>query len=192
MVKGSTIILCLIVNIVASQEESRCEPLSISACAEFGYSHVRFPNEIGQSSQEAASNDLNLLEQFIDTECSRDLKLFLCSLYAPYCNASATLDFQIKPCRDLCLNVRDRCLKTMEEAGHTWPNSWKCGRFPSEKGKCVTGTEQPVTEKPLVFSTEAPINPTTKLPTDPPKEEDDGITDTIVIDNRNSKFSLIL
>ena len=169
-----------------AQEGDRCEPLTIDTCAEFGYSSVRFPNEMDQNSQEAAANDLQVLQRFIDTGCSKDLKLFLCSLYAPYCNA-ASLEQRIMPCRDLCLNVRDRCLATMQEKDYEWPNSWKCGRFPSEKGMCVEGIESPVTEPPPEHSTEHEIKATSKMPTVEPEQKPE-ITDTVVVDNSNSEF----
>jgi hypothetical protein len=173
-------------NWTGAQDTSRCEPLTIDACAEFGYSSVRFPNEIGQSTQEVAQSDLDVLQKFIDTGCSKDLKLFLCSLYAHYCNATA-MDYHIMPCRDLCINVRDRCLATMQEKEHEWPNSWKCGRFPYEKGMCVEGIEGPVTEPPVETSTEH-LNrkPSTKQPTVEPAEKPE-ITDTVVVDNSDSK-----
>ena len=179
-------LFCACFNWIGAQDGARCEPLNIDACSEFGYSSVRFPNEIGQNSQEAAANDLQLLQKFIETECSKDLKLFLCSLYAPYCNATA-MDIPIMPCRDLCINVRDRCLATMQQKDHDWPNSWKCGRFPYQKGMCVEGIEGPVTEPPPQFSTENEERPTTKLPTAEPVQKPEK-TDTVVVDNSNSEF----
>ena len=120
------VVLVLLFSCSLSQESNdRCEPLNIGTCREFGYTTVRFPNELGQEHQKDAEDELAMLADFIDTGCSKDLKLFLCSLYAPYCNSTA---LSVRPCRDLCLNVRDRCLTTIEAKGQDWPNMWRCGR----------------------------------------------------------------
>ena len=167
-----------------ADDDARCEELSITMCKEFGYSSVRFPNEMGQSNQEDAGNDLQHLQSFIETGCSADLKLFLCSLYAPYCNKDSS-STQILPCRDLCINVRDRCLPVMVEqfSYDHWPNSWKCGRFPYVKGMCVEGIEKPKTVPPENFS--PVIEEPTSVPTTKPVEPHSD--DTYVVEN--SKFS---
>lgn len=173
-------VITVLVLVSRTRSESRCEELTISMCAEIGYSSVRFPNEMGQSNQRDAMNDLKHLQGFIETGCSDDLKIFLCSLYAPYCNEEPS-SAEILPCRDLCINVRDRCLPVMTEkfAYDHWPNSWKCGRFPYEKGMCVEGLEKPLTDPPETFTPEK-IEPTEK-PTEKSNEPD--TDDTFIVEN---------
>eukprot|EP00116_Pleurobrachia_bachei_P013221 sb/3473483/ len=82
-------VLCLItLHSIASAEEFTCEPLSIGLCSDLNYNRTRFPNEMGHNTQRDAANELQAYAEYFDSSCSSDIKLFLCSLYAPYCNGS--------------------------------------------------------------------------------------------------------
>lgn len=62
----------------------------------------------------------------IKINCSPDLKLFLCSLYAPLCTI---LDYPIPPCRSLCESARN-CEKIMRTFDFMWPENLECSKFP--------------------------------------------------------------
>jgi frizzled 1/7 len=64
----------------------------------------------------------------IKIECSPDLKLFLCSLYAPLCTI---LDYAIPPCRSLCISARN-CEKIMKTFDFMWPENLECSKFPED------------------------------------------------------------
>jgi hypothetical protein len=64
----------------------------------------------------------------IKINCSPDLKLFLCSLYAPLCTI---LDFPIPPCRSLCESARN-CEKIMRTFDFMWPENLECTKVISE------------------------------------------------------------
>ena len=51
---------------------------------------------MGHNTQRDAANELQAYAEYFDSACSSDIKLFLCSLYAPYCNGSGikvTIEF---------------------------------------------------------------------------------------------------
>lgn len=64
----------------------------------------------------------------IKIECSPDLQLFLCSLYAPLCTI---LDYPIPPCRSLCESARN-CEKIMKTFDFLWPENLECSKFPED------------------------------------------------------------
>ena len=80
-------ILLFLLHIVSS-EEFTCQTLSISLCSDLNYNRTRFPNEMGHSTQKDAANELQAYAEYFDSSCSSDIKLFLCSLYAPYCDGT--------------------------------------------------------------------------------------------------------
>lgn len=76
--------------------------------------------------QEDAALEVHQFIPLIKIECSPDLKLFLCSLYAPLCTI---LDYAIPPCRSLCESARN-CEKIMKTFDFMWPESLECSKFP--------------------------------------------------------------
>jgi len=153
--------LPVLVTLLSStySSDSTCEVLDIAMCKFTNYTSVRLPNELGHKTQNDARLELDHFKSLISTNCSADLQLFLCTLYAPICDTEKGPDFHIKPCRTMCLNVRDRCLPIMKNNSFDWPNSFKCGRF-SENSMCVKGSESALTTEPP--ATPVKIKTTTK------------------------------
>lgn len=74
----------------------------------------------------SAALEVHQFIPLIKINCSPDLKLFLCSLYAPLCTI---LDFPIPPCRSLCESARN-CEKVMQTFDFMWPENLECSKFP--------------------------------------------------------------
>ena len=162
--------LAVFMTVLLSREvwssERKCERLDIDICktGDQSYSYAGFPNNIGHTTQEIAKSEMKFLQPLIDSGCSSDIVTFLCSLYAPYCDLSNETKV-VEPCRDLCLNIFERCGKDMIERSVEWPNTWKCGRFSdwSSTHKCIKGKEaRPTTKPPEVIPTTKEITVTHK------------------------------
>ncbi|CDQ68701.1 unnamed protein product [Oncorhynchus mykiss] len=63
----------------------------------------------------------------VNLQCSEDLRMFLCALYAPVCIEYGRVSM---PCRALCHRAKRDCHKLMEMFGVTWPDEIECSRFP--------------------------------------------------------------
>lgn len=59
-------------------------------------------------------------------KCSKDIKMFLCTVYAPVCTV---LNRPIEPCRHLCLSAKNGCVGLMEKFGFHWPEALECDKF---------------------------------------------------------------
>ncbi|XP_045511378.1 frizzled-7-B [Colias croceus] len=106
----------------------RCEPITISFCQQIRYNQTIFPNLLDHTKQEDAGSEVySLFTPFLKSNCSPDLKSFLCSVYAPVCTI---LDTPIPPCRHLCETVQMDCNVSMTRYGFLWPEHLNCSRFP--------------------------------------------------------------
>ncbi len=105
----------------------RCEPITIPMCSSIAYNDTIFPNLLGNVNQEQAGQDMSNYVPLINIQCSLDIHLFLCSLYAPVCTI---LDHPIPPCRALCLSARAGCEELMRKFDFPWPKEFECSRFP--------------------------------------------------------------
>ncbi|XP_037783114.1 frizzled-4-like [Penaeus monodon] len=118
----------------------RCEPIRIVACQDLGYNLTSMPNLVGIELQKDAEYRLNSFKPLIQYGCSSQLKLFLCSIYAPLCTPQVPTP--IGPCRDLCETVRNRCAPVLSELGYPWPHFLNCSKFPAhnnEEHMCMEG-----------------------------------------------------
>lgn len=97
-------------------------------CQNIQYNKTIFPNLLGHSRQEEAALEVHQFIPLIKIDCSPDLKLFLCSIYAPLCTI---LDYPIPPCRSLCLSARN-CEKIMKTFDFMWPENLECSKFPED------------------------------------------------------------
>ncbi|XP_037308071.2 sizzled [Pungitius pungitius] len=117
-------------------QSTRCVtiPNRMKVCKDVGYSEMRLPNFLGHSNLEVEvvprSEDWRPLLQ---TGCHPQAQTFLCSLIAPVC-----LDTFIRPCRSLCVAVRDSCAPVLACQGHPWPAALDCDRFPAEEDMCLS------------------------------------------------------
>ncbi len=108
-----------------------CEPItSIEICSQvYGDNPlVGFPNVRGQDQFEANAEIENFIP-LIKRVCSNAIVHFLCSVYAPFCDADRP-DIIVQPCRELCLHVRGTCEATLIEFDFVWPPHLECDLFP--------------------------------------------------------------
>lgn len=106
---------------------SKCEQITIPLCTDIEYNMTVFPNLLNHQKQEDASVEVHQFLPLVKVKCSPDLKLFLCTMYAPVCTV---LDEPIKPCRHLCQSAKNGCESLMNKFGFPWPESFKCENFP--------------------------------------------------------------
>ena len=71
---------------------SSCERITIPMCMDTGYNGTRMPNYMGHTSQADAAIHVHEFLPLVQIGCSRHLKFFLCSLYAPMCADQVGLD----------------------------------------------------------------------------------------------------
>ena len=67
------------------------------------------------------------------SNCSSDLSLLLCSIYAPRCNPLNMVTSA--PCRSLCTKVKRDCDVALKSLGMEWPSDLNCTRMPERN--CV-------------------------------------------------------
>lgn len=122
-------------------DSSKCVPLeSIPFCSSLGYNKTMMPNALGQNSQEDVTPEINMYTPLIKLGCSPDLKLFLCTVYAPMCfdQANGTRPLTLQPCRSLCESARRGCSDSIKQFNTEWPVALDCNRFKDrEEGICV-------------------------------------------------------
>ncbi|CAH0546057.1 unnamed protein product [Brassicogethes aeneus] len=109
-------------------QEGKCEEITIPMCLNIGYNATRMPNEMNHESQEEAGLEVHQFWPLVEINCSKDLRFFLCSLYAPICLP----DYQkpLPPCRDLCKRAREGCEPIMNKYMFKWPDRMDCDQFP--------------------------------------------------------------
>ena len=108
----------------------RCEIISIPLCKGIQYNKTIMPNLLGHASQDEAGMEVHQFFPLVKVECSADLQLFLCLMYAPVCTQ---LESPLPPCRSLCLSARDGCESLMNKFGFKWPEKLECSKFPVAK-----------------------------------------------------------
>ncbi|XP_018602672.2 sizzled [Scleropages formosus] len=117
---------------------TRCVPIPrhMGICQDVGYSEMRLPNYLGQSSLETqVVPHSERWRPLLETGCHPQARVFLCSLLAPIC-----LDTFIQPCRSLCAAVRDGCAPVLACQGQAWPDVLDCDRFPGHDDMCLSAT----------------------------------------------------
>lgn len=133
----------------------RCEPITIEFCKHIRYNETIFPNILNHSKQEDAGPEVYQFAPLIKVNCSPDLKIFLCSVYAPVCTI---LDKPIPPCRQLCESAKHNCDEIMVRFGFHWPDNLQCSKFPLASGNTVmcvgdnNGTHETKKTIPTKFS----------------------------------------
>ena len=67
------------------QIESKCELITLPMCKGIGYNHTKMPNNLNHDTQEEAGLEVHQFYPLVEINCSEDLQLFLCLIYAPVC-----------------------------------------------------------------------------------------------------------
>ena len=128
------------------QSKSFCQPISSTTCSfssSTGYGSTFFPNDEYRT-QDEARKDLETLNPLIRVACHKDTQLFFCSHYIPLCIED--LKIVLKPCRNLCEEVKSGCSGVMERFGYNWP--FNCSALPEKGSACVSGQSQATTTTP--------------------------------------------
>ncbi|EFA01325.1 frizzled-2 [Tribolium castaneum] len=118
----------LISHLDGSDQEERCEDITIPMCMGIGYNQTRMPNELNHETQEEAGLEVHQFWPLVEIKCSPDLKFFLCSMYAPICLPGYKKP--LPPCRGLCKRAREGCEPIMTQYGFKWPERMDCEQFP--------------------------------------------------------------
>lgn len=111
----------------SAPEAGSCQPISIPLCADIAYNQTIMPNLLGHTNQEDAGLEVHQFYPLVQVQCSAELRLFLCTMYAPVCTV---LDRAIPPCRSLCEQARRGCEELMNKFGFQWPERLRCQNLP--------------------------------------------------------------
>lgn len=116
-------------------EQSKCQPMNISFCEGVPYNNTLLPNSIGHQTQKEVDRALYHFYPLVEVNCSLDLKLFLCTFYAPVCHdhGDGSLPLSYGPCRSLCESVKERCYSHMAATNNPWPSHLQCDKFPDRR-----------------------------------------------------------
>ena len=108
--------------------KKKCEKIKIPMCQNIGYNLTYMPNMFNHDTQEEATLEVHQFWPLVEIKCSPDLRLFLCSMYAPMCQPN--FKDEVPPCRSICERARQGCAPLMREYGFSWPERMKCDNFP--------------------------------------------------------------
>ena len=142
----------------------KCQPVTdVRICEDMPWNYTLFPNFRGHTSQTEANQELEQFRQLIEVNCSGAIVLFLCSIYAPFCTDEHPIRV-LRPCKRLCLHVRDRCEPVFNQraGGLPWPDHLNCDNY-EDNDLCFGPQEQlnEVTIPPnLVSPGDTPSPPT--------------------------------
>ncbi|CAG2163508.1 unnamed protein product [Oppiella nova] len=139
---SSVIILVVCLHLMGSLVEglegrkSKCERITIPMCQDMPYNLTRMPNLMGHKDQSEAAIQVHEFIPLVEIGCSKNLKFFLCSLYAPMCTEQ--IDIPIPSCQSICEEVKSRCLPVLRQFNFNWPHMLNCSRLPVPKdGLCM-------------------------------------------------------
>ena len=144
-------VLATTLFLVGSMElPPKCEPLTAPMCIDLRqhyktdkmYNMTIYPNSLEHRNQIEAALELRTFSPLVSVGCSKYMKLFLCTIYAPMCSQPLIL-----PCRSLCEEVRNGCLPLMQKFGFKWPDAMKCEKFPRITEKVCFGGPSNNTDK---------------------------------------------
>lgn len=108
-------------------QHGKCVPITIPLCDKLQYNTTMMPNLLGHQTQEDAGLEVAQYTPLVKKQCSPDLQIFLCTLYAPVCTI---LEKPIPPCRSLCQSARKGCEPVVMRFGFQWPKHLECSSFP--------------------------------------------------------------
>lgn len=110
-----------------------------SSLKQVGWGNVSFPNFRRHETQEEAQEELNDFRTLAQIRCSNALIHFLCSVYAPYCDNDYP-QLRLRPCKELCLHVRENCEDNVLAFGYSWPEHFDCDNsdlFPAKSSGTI-------------------------------------------------------
>lgn len=121
------------------QEHSRCQPMRIPFCENVGYNYTLMPSFLGHNTQQDVISEINAFHPLIKVGCSPDVKLFLCTVYAPICfdNINGTRPIALLPCRSLCESALRGCSTHLRQFENNWPKPLQCDKFPVKRTNSI-------------------------------------------------------
>ncbi|XP_056150631.1 frizzled-3a [Lampris incognitus] len=128
-----------------------CEPITLRMCQGLPYNSTFMPNILNHYDQQTAALAMEPFHPMVNLQCSAELRMFLCALYAPVCTEYGRMTL---PCRGLCLRARSDCYKLMDMFGVSWPEEMECSRFPD----CSEPYPRPVDLLSVSDATESPVS----------------------------------
>ncbi|XP_078131216.1 frizzled-3a isoform X1 [Sander vitreus] len=127
-----------------------CEPITLRMCQGLPYNSTYMPNILNHYDQQTAALAMEPFHPMVNLQCSPELRMFLCALYAPVCTEYGRMTL---PCRRLCLQAKSDCYKLMDMFGVSWPQEMDCDRFPD----CDEAYPRPVDLLSSSDTTESPV-----------------------------------
>ena len=128
-------------SLLPSLGPSSCEPLTISACQDLGYTQTPTSQLFGNQSQAQRGAVLQQVSPLFRMKCSPDFKLLMCTMTAPKCNpVTGVVTF---PCRSLCKKVKKECEAFLKSSLLSLPQNWlNCAWMPESDcvSQSTTGT----------------------------------------------------
>ncbi|CAJ1077290.1 frizzled-3 isoform X2 [Xyrichtys novacula] len=128
-----------------------CEPITLRMCQGLPYNSTFMPNILNHYDQQTAALAMEPFHPMVNLQCSPELRMFLCALYAPVCTEYGRMTL---PCRRLCLQAKSDCYKLMDMFGVSWPQEMDCNRFPD----CDEPYPRPVDLQSKSDATESPAS----------------------------------
>uniref|UniRef100_A0A3P8TCI7 Frizzled-3 n=1 Tax=Amphiprion percula TaxID=161767 RepID=A0A3P8TCI7_AMPPE len=128
-----------------------CEPITLRMCQGLPYNSTFMPNMLNHYDQQTAALAMEPFHPMVNLQCSPELRMFLCALYAPVCTEYGRMTL---PCRRLCLQAKSDCYKLMDMFGVSWPEEMDCNRFPD----CDEPYPRPVDLLSSLDTTNSPIS----------------------------------
>ncbi|CAL8364642.1 unnamed protein product, partial [Gadus morhua 'NCC'] len=132
-----------------SHDEFSCEPIGLRMCQDLPYNTTFMPNLLNHYDQQTAALAMEPFHPMVNLQCSPDMRMFLCALYAPVCTEYGRVSL---PCRGLCRRSQSDCRGLMEMFGLAWPDEMDCSR----KHPRVTGPAGPALIQPAVQNPRVP------------------------------------
>ena len=108
-------------NPLIEEDPYECENITtISMCTQV-YKLASFPNYRDHRTQGEANKEFLNFDPLIKAVCSN-------AIYAPFCQEDRP-NIRIRPCKELCLHVRQDCEDDLNEFGLDWPPHLDCDDF---------------------------------------------------------------
>lgn len=128
-------LLCLLCLLSEKEQlcsgAEQCEKIEMPVCFDMRYNLTRMPNSLGHSKQKEAAEAIEEFLPLVRIACSRFLRFFLCSKYAPVCSVQQDgSSIVVPPCRTLCLEVKRDCSPVLARFNLSWPSSLSCHHLP--------------------------------------------------------------
>lgn len=101
-------------------------------CLDMKYNLTRMPNLVGHHNQKDAAIQIHQFLPLVQLSCSRLLRFFLCSLFAPMCTEMGDETFIIPVCRSMCIEVRTKCEPLLSRFSFEWPAMLDCSKLPNK------------------------------------------------------------